>query len=368
MNPPPVFPGLLRRCCLLLLPLLALVIGLALLPRARAWDYDGHRLINLLALETLPTNFPAFVLAPEARERVAFLSGEPDRWRSSAEAAFKHATGPDHYFDVDLLPPYRMEAMQLSPFRYEFLAQAMAARVGRPADFPSVDAAKDADRSRALIGLLPWTLAEHEAKLRAAFSCLKEYENAGSPADVANAQATILQVMGVMGHYVGDGSQPLHTTRHHHGWVGENPEGYSTNYSIHAWIDGGYLHQFPVDEPALRRKLRPARLLSSGDPRSATNLFHIAMTYLLDQHRQVAPLYALEKEGKLSGRREKSPEGHEFITVRLVEGAQMLGDLWLTAWHQAPSDMYLRSALMKRKAEAQVPEPDAGPGQRQPKP
>ena len=39
-----------------------------------AWDYEGHRLVNQLAVATLPTNFPAFVQTPEARERIAFLT------------------------------------------------------------------------------------------------------------------------------------------------------------------------------------------------------------------------------------------------------------------------------------------------------
>src|SRR6187402_2958518 len=50
--------------------------------RVHAWDYEGHRAVNLLAFAALPTSFPAFALTPEARERVAFLSGEPDRWRN----------------------------------------------------------------------------------------------------------------------------------------------------------------------------------------------------------------------------------------------------------------------------------------------
>ena len=39
--------------------------------------------------------------------------------------------------------------------------------------------------------------------------------------------------MGVMGHYVGDCAQPLHTTKHHNGWVGENPHGYTTWPGLH---------------------------------------------------------------------------------------------------------------------------------------
>lgn len=34
---------------------------------AGAWDYEGHYVINQLALATLPTNFPAFTLTPSAR-------------------------------------------------------------------------------------------------------------------------------------------------------------------------------------------------------------------------------------------------------------------------------------------------------------
>src|SRR5882672_11497865 len=35
-----------------------------------AWDYEGHRLVNQLALASLPANFPAFVKPPAAQERV----------------------------------------------------------------------------------------------------------------------------------------------------------------------------------------------------------------------------------------------------------------------------------------------------------
>ena len=338
-------------------------------PNTRAWDYEGHRLINQLALESLPTNFPAFVTTAAARERIQFLAGEPDRWRNSSEPSLKHANGPDHYFDLDLLPACGLEISRLSPFRSEFTAQLAAARTAHAKDLPAIDPAKDLDRTRELIGYLPWTIVEYQGRLKSAFSYLKEYEAAGTPEEIANAQANVIYVMGVMGHFVGDGSQPLHTTRHHHGWVGENPQHYSTNSSIHGWIDGGYLAQFGFDEPALRRQLRPARPLaratqsraqaqpqSQPQPQSASGeTFSAVLEYLSSQFKQVEPLYRLEKAGQLSGRREKSADGHCFITRQLLQGAQMLGDLWLTAWQQAPPDLYLRSALAKRRAADDKP-------------
>jgi formylglycine-generating enzyme required for sulfatase activity len=337
-------------------------VWLALGLPAWAWDYDGHRLVNRLALESLPTNFPAFVFTAEARERIAFLAGEPDRWRSTPELPLKHFNHPDHYFDFDLLPSYQIEPAALTPFRYEFLAQAALARAARPNDFSVVEPARDPDRSRNLIGLLPWAITEFEAKLKSGFSYLKEYEQAGTPDEIASAQANIIYIMGVMGHFVGDGSQPLHTTKHHHGWVGDNPEGYSTNYSIHAWIDGGYLQKFGVSAEQLGARLRPAQLLPLGQPaNSPTNAFAVVLGYLETQFRQVEPLYRLEKASKLSGRHPLSQEGHDFITGQLLQAAQMLGDLWLTAWQQAPPDMTLRAALARRKLAAAPPPNQASP-------
>jgi hypothetical protein len=61
--------------------LLVLLMGT---PGAHGWDYAVHRAVNEAALDLLPTNFPAWARTPEARERIAFLGGEMDRWRNTA--------------------------------------------------------------------------------------------------------------------------------------------------------------------------------------------------------------------------------------------------------------------------------------------
>ena len=53
---------------------------------ARAWDYEGHRIVNQIALASLPKNFPAFALTPEARERVAVHASDPPRLRGRRPA------------------------------------------------------------------------------------------------------------------------------------------------------------------------------------------------------------------------------------------------------------------------------------------
>ena len=324
---------------------------------AHAWDYEGHRLVNQIGLASLPANFPAFVSTPEAAERIAFLSGEADRWRNTDNLSLKHCNGPDHYIDLEEVGHHGLKLDELPVFRCDFVGHLATNRAAQPGKFPEVDPAKNEDHTRELVGLLPWAITENYGKLKSGFSYLKAYEeHGGTPEEIANAKANIIYIMGVMGHFVGDGSQPLHTTRHHHGWVGENPRGYSTNYSIHSWIDGGYIQQFGLDTARLRAGLRPAKLLPAPAGFGAqTEVFPVVVNYLMDQFKLVEPLYQLDKAGKLSGRRERNEEGHAFIAGQMVKAAQMLGDLWLTAYHQAPPDMFLRSALARRKLAAEPP-------------
>jgi len=323
---------------------------------ARAWDYEGHRLVNQLALASLPTNFPAFVFTPAARERIAFLSGEPDRWRNTPDLALKHCNGPDHYLDIEDLAPMGLKPSNVSPLRYVFTAQLALARQRNPGAFAPIDASRDSDQTKSLPGFLPWTITEYAGKLKSAFSYLRELEQAGTAEEIANAQANIIYLMGVMGHFVGDGSQPLHTTRHYNGWVGDNPNRYTTTNKFHSWIDGGYLNKVGLKPRELFSKVRPARLLTAPDVGgSSTNLFPVVIEYLQESFRQVEPVYRLERDGKLSDRQPASPEGYQFLTDRLLVAGQMLGDLWLTARRHAPPDNFLRGQLTRRKLSAESP-------------
>lgn len=335
----------------------ALALVLLLVPAARptgAWDYEGHRLVNLLALEALPDGFPAFAKTPEARERIAFLGGEPDRWRNTPHYPLRHQNHPEHYFDFEDLGPLGLSPTNLPIFRHEFVARVFRVRAAHPERFPAIDPARDPDRTRALPGLLPWRIAEDFARLKSAFAYLRAFEQAGgTAAEIANAQANIVAQMGLMGHFVGDGAQPLHTTREYNGWTGPNPRGFTTNRTFHAWIDGGYLRRVGVSLEELRPRLRPAEIFGSAGPTPERDAaFEWAVAYLHGQFQEVIPLYELERAGALTGEGEKGLEGREFLLRQLVRGAQALATLWRTAWEQAPPDTWLLQQLARRQVEA----------------
>jgi hypothetical protein len=327
------------------------VLLMSAVETAFAWDYEGHRLVNELAVSCLPTNFPSFVRDSEAVERVAFLGGEPDRWRNVQDLPLKHCNGPEHYIDVEELASYELKPEMLPVFRYDFVAQLAIFRHTHPEKFPANGWPRNEDHTRQLVGLLPWAIAENYSKLKSSFSYLKAYEQyGGTSEDIANAQRNILYVMGVMGHYVGDASQPFHTTIHHHGWVGSNPENYSTNSRIHSWIDGGFFSKSAADAGKLKAQLRAAQPVAiNGRSARPEEMFQAAMLFILDQNKLVEPLYRLDKEGKLSGAADRSQDGKDFLEKQLVKSGQFLADLWYSAWEQAPPDTFLQTQLAKRQ-------------------
>ena len=351
----------------------ALASFLVFTASAPAWDYEGHRMVNQLGLASLPTNFPAFARTAAAQERIAFLAGEADRWRNSPDSAFKHFHTPDHYLDLEDLGPAGIDPKSVTPFRFEFTAQLTAARAAQPTNFPAIDPAKNTDKTRELAGFLPWTITEYYSKLKSSFSYLKTFEeHGGTPEEIANAQQNVLYTMGVMGHFVGDASQPLHTTKHHHGWVGPNPDRYTTNYLFHAWIDGGFIARAEIKLADLKAQMRPAQVIDfaltpAGRARQE-EVFPVVMDYILGQHKLVEPLYKLDKERKLSHDGEVQPEGRQFITRQLTAAGQMLGDLWLTAWQHAQRDTFLEAQLAKRNKSAGTATGEKPVGVRQPGP
>jgi hypothetical protein len=336
----------------------AAVIFSALILNSRAWDYEGHRAVNELALASFPTNFPAFLLTPEIHERITFLAGEADRWRSEKNLkagtglALGHAAEPDHYIDLEDLKLYDLTPATLPPLRYDFVADIARARTAHPERFPAIDPAKDSDHTRELSGFLPWAITENYEKLQSCFSTLKALEtHGGTPAEIADAQADVVYVMGFMGHFVGDASQPLHTTMHHHGWATNlvaNPNHYTTSFGFHSWIDGGFFRKTGgIDVKKLSEKIQPAqKITSAAEP---DGIFHTSIDFIVAANNLVEPLYKLNKEHKLDTEGENS-EGRAFLEGQLVKSGQFLGDLWFTAWATAPEDTYLERELDQRAA------------------
>ena len=337
--------------------LILTVLGSGITLPMAAWDYSGHRMVNELALAALPDDFPAFVHSPSNAERIAFLAGEPDRWRNNSDLPIKHYNSVDHYLDIEQLPDAGIDPQTVSDLRYVFATTFAAGREAHLDKFPEIDPLKNTDHTREWRGLRPWAVTEYYGKLKSAFSYLKTFEKAGTPEEVANAQANIVYIMGVMGHYVGDGAQPLHTSVHHNGWVGDNPQGYTKWPGIHSWIDGGFIAKAGINTAGLLPRVETVASIEVTLPADGRNpVFVVTMDYLRAQNALVEPLYALEKTGVFKADNiGKTTTGRDFIEGQLLKGGEMLASIWLTAWRNAPEDGYLAGQLAKRQKSEAAP-------------
>src|SRR5581483_1165465 len=68
---------------------------------------------------------------------------------------------------------------------------------------------------------------------------------------------------GWLGHYVGDGAQPLHVTVQYNGWTGPNPNGYTTAHQIHSQFEGAFVAA-NIHAPEVEARMTPAKAID-GD-------------------------------------------------------------------------------------------------------
>ncbi len=307
--------------------LAAFTIAQCLLPAGWAWNAHGHRTITYLALDGMGEKTPAWLKDAKVRDRVAFQSSEPDRWRSTSFDALNHENKMDHFLDIEDLESFGLTLETLPPLRYEYLRALAVAKHVHPEQIRDYDASKDADRTKEWPGFIAHEIVEHYAKLQCAFNQVRILEQINDPNrafQLEQARENALYHMGVLSHFVGDAAQPLHTTRHFNGWVGDNPGGYTTSNKFHSYIDGGVLEKHAITYATLRAGTTFDRKVDARKP------WDDVLAHIRRAHEQMEPTYKLEKSGDL----DQQP-GKELIEARIRDGATMLAALYAAAWETA---------------------------------
>jgi hypothetical protein len=245
-----------------------------------AWGNRGHRMVNLVAAEGLPEDMPAFLRMSDAIHEISYFGPEPDRWRPLTEPELTATSSPDHGFKLelgDLVGAYPRH-------RYEFIR-----RLATTAAPEGVGSLKPEQ-----VGLLPWQAMEVFDRLKSSF---REYrvltgEFSGTQvidiqpmtrSDLPYVEQSILFYAGWLGHYVGDGSQPLHTSVNTNGWMTKNnPNGCSKKPGIHTALEkttDNAIEAGLLDQSAVRNYMTP--------PRKLTDPFMDTISYLRKSHEYV---------------------------------------------------------------------------------
>jgi hypothetical protein len=294
-----------------------LVAGLCVAGQAAAWGSSGHRMIGEAAIESLPPELPAFLRSRAAAVAVGEFSREPDRSRGSGKA-HDSDRDPGHFIDGDEtghVPGTTLTLDALPPTRDDYEATVRAA-----------------GESSWKLGYLPYSIVEDWQQLVKDLAYWR-IDDAGArfthdaghkawlQADLARREGQILIDIGLLSHFVGDGSMPLHVSIHYNGWGAyPNPNGYTMEH-VHVPWEGAYVRQVVAPE-ALREAMAPFHDCNCPIEQRVG-------AYLMSDARAVIPFYELEKAGAF---KPGVIKGAQFTIGRVAAGAAELRDEITLAW------------------------------------
>ena len=329
----------------LVIAALALVAAGGVAMQASAWGNTGHRLIGMAAVRALPEELPAFLRTPAAATEVGELSREPDRTKGGGQP---HDRERDTAHFVDMLDDGRI--MVAGGPSIDALP-----RLKSEYDAALVAAGSDVDDA----GYLPYAIMDGYQQLvrdfatwRVLYAAEGRERDPGKRAwyreDRVRREALILRDMGYLGHYVGDGSQPHHTTIHYNGWNRDtpNPQGFTTSRQTHSTFEGAFTNRVARLDAVEAAMAAPA--LEGFELRARVP------AYLRATLAEVTPFYVLEKAG---GFRDSDARGGAFVTARLAAGASELRDLFILAWRDSADDSIGWPAVKVNEVEAGTVDP-----------
>lgn len=309
-----------------------------------AWGNTGHRLIGVAAMRALPSDLPAFLLTPGAIADVGELAREPDRWKGAGQPHDRERDTA-HFVDLDdegrVYDQRGMAITELPRLKSEY--DAALTQAGLKVDdagylpYAMMDAWQQLGRDFAYWRVL--TAAEkRETNLE---------RQAWYKADRVRREALILRDIGVLGHYVGDGSQPHHTSIHFNGWGDfPNPEGFTNSRQTHGQFEGAFTSRVARLD-TVEAAMAPLNI-DGFDVKART------VSYLTTTLGTVIPFYRLEK---LGGFRDVDPRGAAFVNERLAAGAAELRDFITASWRASATASIGWPAVKVAEVEAGTVDP-----------
>jgi hypothetical protein len=295
----------MRKFLLLVLSLAALAPG-----AVTAWGPTAHRLIARAAVRQLPPEVPRFLAADI--DWIGARAIVPDSWRAASEPFVKMEEDPNHVWYME-----RFDFLRTIPrSRTEFLL----ALYDEHKRLLGTDAAAARLMNVANAGTLPYQVAEIEERLKIAFREWRGLRAAGGDTRFIERDAAFY--VGWLAHYAADGAMPLHTSIHHDGWIGENPQNYTRDGSIHWRFENDFVDLTGLSEADLESGMAaPVRI---------PDVFNGVLAHLTRAHLRLEEVYALDLRGALRDR--NNGDARALMLTCTREATTLLRDLVYTAW------------------------------------
>jgi len=305
-----------------------LMAGVAMLSAALpvsgafAWGPTGHRIVGEEATRALPGYMPEFLRSPQGIGDIGYFSNEPDNWKGAGKVHdFERDSA--HFIDLDddgkTLAGVSLGDLPQSRSDFEALLRSKGVKPWTSGYLPYalVDAWQQVVKDFAYWrGMTFLEAKEADPKRKAWF---KEA--------IRRREALTLRDIGILSHYVGDASQPLHLSIHYNGWGNEypNPQGFTLE-KIHGPLESAFISASIENED-----VRAAMLKDETCMDQAERCFDARLER---NFKYVVPLYELYKAG---GFNPGDARGKSFMVGRLGQGASDLRDALVDAWRESKS-------------------------------
>ena len=292
------------------------VVQLAVASPALAWGDSGHRMVGEAAMRALPGSLPAFLRSPSAIMDVGEYSREPDLWRGSG-AVHDADRDPAHFLALDddgrTLAGLTLDELPATRSLFEAAVRARGIDPAKAGYLPysTVDAYQQVVKDMAYWRVT--TLAIEREKNAAHRAWLK--------AALQRREDLLLRDIGILSHYVGDATQPMHLSIHSNGWGDyANPQGFTTA-PIHWPLEGAYVRTHVAQSDVVTRMAAYAACPDTAE---------VCVRHRLTRNfAELLPLYRLEKAG---GFAESDPRGPAYLAGLLARGASDLRDMIADGW------------------------------------
>jgi hypothetical protein len=272
---------------------------------AFAWGVRGHRELNRAVVEALADTDVQFLLAQ--KDWIVYLAPIPDSYRGTAEPFLKILEDPNHAWFREQSP----DLMSNPPrSRYEFVIDL----------YDRHRQSGDKLTNVRWTGTIPYAAVEEYERVKSAFRRLRKAR--AEKEDTRFLEQEAATYIGLLGHYIADGSQPLHMSIHHDGWQGANPKGYTTEPRIHGRMESQFVDLIELKSADLTPRI--------GKPVVYDDPFQAVLDHFLKAGELTETIYQIDLAGGWTDK--QNPQARDLVVQQLAAGAEVMRNLIYTAW------------------------------------
>jgi len=279
-----------------------MLVFVSLCPSVHAWGKRGHQIVAENAA-IVSSGEPESAFMRGVSFDFGFYSNVPDFiWkRPETYESEKY----EHFMDLEIFERAFKERKESAHAAYEM------SRKDFDAKFPEI---------KINAGRAFWRIRELEDKLKNVTAALKELKEDKGPAR-QKLQEKWIVLAGVLSHYVGDLSMPLH--------VSENYDGQMTDQrGIHSYFEEAMVDQLYPELASKVLTQAQAQWPAFKKKNAAKTLLQLVEAQVQNSLKDVTPLLKLDKGHARSGDRKDAKRYEAMMVRRMVDGTLTLAEIY----------------------------------------